>query len=103
VIKKKLEEYKNNEPNLYYYSKAFYWTLSNYIDACRVSSTNMVAVNTEEAQAPVEKSKIELNLTKAAINVGKKIAESLPFVGGVISEVCKVVDSFNEKVKNKGY
>jgi hypothetical protein len=46
IIKAGWEKYRKDDPDLYDYIKAFYWTMLNFCDAYRVANTGALPLQT---------------------------------------------------------
>jgi kynurenine formamidase len=50
IIKAGWEKYRKDDPDLYDYTKAFYWTMLNFCDAYRVANTGALQTNVEHRE-----------------------------------------------------
>ena len=90
LIKQEFEAFKKESPQLYDYCKTFYWTLLNYLNAYRTLSTGLIEGNKDTL---TEKESFFLKGIKGMFKIGSAIAEGVPFAGGILSGIDRIVDS----------
>ena len=88
-------------PDLYDYTKAFYWTLLNLIDTYRVANTGAFAKNTKHTE--VKNEKIAKSVGGAILKIGAKIAESIPFAGTIFTLMEGAMDAIYSFVLDSHY
>lgn len=94
-IKRKFDLYKNEEPDLYDYSKAFYWTLLNYCDAMRIAETGVMQTDNEQGMS--NGAKLGVKAASAVLDLGSKI----PIFGGIFSVINSAVEGIYKEVARK--
>lgn len=99
-IKVGWDKYKDISPELYDYTKCFYWTLINYFDAHRVENTD------DDEDDPTEVNKVsspDRGGTKI-LYWGAKLAPNLPIVKKIILALFTAVgDVFNKILSKKNF
>jgi superkiller protein 3 len=88
-IKKDVDTLRQ-DPKLYDYYKTFYWTLSNYVSAYRSLSSGLINGNTDFDES--EKESLIVKGLQKVVSWGTKLAEGVPFVGGIISGIDSIID-----------
>ena len=90
-IKEKLAALQESNPKLYDYCHTFIWTMSRYIAANGIASTDMFSQELDQST----KEAIGMGLVKA----GMSAAESVPFVGEFAGLLGNLIDAAYEGVK----
>ena len=91
------DKFKEESPELYDYIKSFYWTLLNYFDGCRVSSTGLLTKNLK-ATEDVKVSRF-MEILAFTENLGK----NLPIVGTVFFLMDSLILSIYGCIKTMRY
>lgn len=94
-IKNSFDSFEKESPKLFDYCKTFYWTLFNYFGAYRTLSTGIVNGKLDITQ---KDTKVALGL-KAVAKLAGQVAQGLPFVGGIVTQIDFLIDS---SIKLKG-
>ena len=90
-IKEKLQALQESNPKLYDYCHTFIWTMSRYIAANGIASTDMFSQELEQST----KEAVGMGLVKA----GMAAAESVPVIGDFADLLGNLIDAAYEGVK----
>jgi tetratricopeptide (TPR) repeat protein len=100
-VKEGFQDLEKQNIELLNYAKIFYWTLLNYFGAYRNLSTGLVGGDMNKLIS--EKHTLIEEGAKKAIKFGVEVSRGMPFIGGLIGALDRIIDSVCSHIREKVY